>query len=177
MSRIIFAIDPGSGYLDERGNRKNSATGICIFDPNSYKILLAKEIRTMGRQTTWERTRDLARMVRREMQKAVDIYGPLEIRIENFVMKGAAAEVLYRLVGAYIGSIPDKCTFAEIHNITLKKDLTGDGKADKKAIAEGLLQRFKNDADMLDILTNLMYDKNEDALDAIAIAVCREILK
>lgn len=177
MSRIRFACDPGSGYLDDNGNRKNSATGICIFDPNTDRILYTKELRTMGKQTTWERTRDLARTMRREMQRAVDVYGPLEIRIESFVMKGPAAEVLYRLVGAYIGVIPDGCTFAEIHNIMLKKDLTGDGRADKAAISEALITRFANNKEALDILTDLRQNKNEDALDAIAIAICREVLK
>jgi Holliday junction resolvasome RuvABC endonuclease subunit len=92
-------------------------------------------------------------------------------------MKGVAAEVLYRLTGAYIAAIPMNADFVEIHNITLKRDLTGHGKADKAAIALALVGRFAHDEKSLDIIKNLTDNNNEDAIDAIAIAVCREVHK
>lgn len=171
-SRIRFAIDAGSGFINAKGERKNSATGVCVYDPIADKILEAFEVRTMIIAPTWDRIRDLGKTIRRHLQRIEDIYGPLEVRIEVFVMKGVSAEVLYRLTGAYIAAIPAKSTFVEIHNITLKKDLTGDGKADKRAIAAALLKRFPA---QVDIIQNLIDNKNEDALDAVAIAVCREV--
>jgi Holliday junction resolvasome RuvABC endonuclease subunit len=177
QKRIILAFDPGSGYLDTNGKRHNSATGWALYDPNTDELLDAGEFRTFGKQTTWQRIRELARLVGTKMQQLTAIYGPLEVRIEVFVMKGVAAEVLYRLTGAYIAMIPADAHFMEIHNITLKKDLTGDGKADKNAIYDGLIRRFDNNKKSLDILQKLKQDKGEDALDAVAIAVCREVHK
>lgn len=172
--RIRFAIDVGSGFIDEAGRRHNSATGFCIYDPNTDQLIDAGEIRTFGKATTWKRTRELATSIRTKLNIASSNYGPLEVRIEIFVMKGLAAEVLYRLTGAYIAAIPMNADFCEIHNITLKKDLTGDGKADKTKIANTLVSRFTHDAKSLDMVKKLIDNKNEDALDAIAIAICRE---
>ena len=176
-ARIRFAIDAGSGYIDDRGKRHNSATGWAIYDPNEDKLIDAGEIRTFGKSVTWKRTRELANNIRTKLTVATSVYGPLEVRIEVFVMKGVAAEVLYRLTGAYIAAIPMNADFVEIHNITLKKDLTGNGKADKTAIAEALVLRFANCKKSLDIIKGLIDNNNEDALDAIAIAICRERLK
>lgn len=176
-ARIRFALDAGSGYLDANGKRHNSATGWCIYDPNTDEIIDAGEFRTFGKQTTWQRIRELARLVGVKMQQLTTVYGPLEVRIEVFVMKGVAAEVLYRLTGAYIAMIPADAHFMEIHNIVLKKDLTGDGRADKLAIAEALIKRFVNKPNSLDKLNQLRQNKSEDALDAVAIAVCREVHK
>lgn len=175
--RIRFALDAGSGYLDSNGKRHNSATGWCVYNPNIDEIIDAGEFRTFGKQTTWQRIRELARLVGAKMISTSVIFGPLEVRIEVFVMKGVAAEVLYRLTGAYIAMIPADAHFMEIHNITLKRDLTGDGRADKTAIAAALLVRFADNKRSLDIIQNLIQNKHEDALDAVAIAVCREVHK
>ncbi len=175
--RIRFALDVGSGYLDTAGKRHNSATGWALYDPNTDELLDAGEFRCFGKQTTWQRIRELARLVGVKMQQLTAVYGPLEVRIEVFVMKGVAAEVLYRLTGAYIAMIPADAHFMEIHNIVLKKDLTGDGKADKAAISDALTKRFVNKQKSLDKLQILRDNKNEDALDAVAIAVCREVHK
>lgn len=175
--RIRLALDVGSGYLDANGKRHNSATGWALYDPNTDEIIDAGEFRTFGKQTTWQRIRELARLVGVKMQQLTTVYGPLEVRIEVFVMKGVAAEVLYRLTGAYIAMIPADAHFMEIHNIVLKKDLTGDGRADKADISAALTVRFTNNKKSLDILQRLRDNKNEDALDAVAIAVCREVHK
>ncbi len=168
MKRIVFAIDQATGA--------SSACGICLYDPNTDKLLATYEFRPQMKKPAWKRIRDIAGQVDAIMAGAIKTHGPLEVRFEGVVMRGRSGQILAWMVGAIIGSVPLFCEVVEVHNITLKRNLTGSSTADKKMIGEALLRRYKNSPETLDALQYLIDTKQEDALDAVAIAICTEVM-
>lgn len=168
MNRIVVAIDPGTGSAES-----GSACGVAIYNKNTDTLLTAFELRANSKTPAYKRILEISHQLRDVLASAKAKYGPLEVRTESFVMRGKGGETLARLVGALIASLPSDCTFAEVHNITLKKDLTGFGGADKGDIGLALVKRFPK---QVDAVQRLIDTKQEDALDAIAIAICREVM-
>lgn len=167
MNKIIFAVDPGTGV--------SSPAGICIYCPNTDKILFTTELwpDKTNQKPTWRRLLDMINQMKTYLDASVKKYGPLEVRTERFVMVGKGGETLARFAGGLLASISWECTFVEVHNIILKKDITGNAKASKQEIGAALEKRFAHDADSLDTVRKLIHTSKWDQLDAIAIAVCR----
>ena len=174
MKRIIIAFDPGTGYIDTKGNPQGSACGVCIYDPNKDEILYTQELRASAKEPKWKRIKEISA----QMDTLFDIYdkrhGPLEIRTEFFVMRGSGGPILQHIIGALFASMPTTAVFNWVHNISLKRNLTGSGSADKVDIGNALLTRFTKQST---IIEGLIAEGAEDALDAIAIAICTEVME
>lgn len=174
MKRPIIAFDPGSGYNDAKGRPQGSACGVCIYDPNKDEIVYTAELRASAKEPKWKRVKDISDQI----DIIFDIYdkriGPLEVRTEFFVMRSAGGPILQHIIGALFASMPRTAIFNWIHNISLKRNLTGSGSADKIDIGNALLTRFPKQAT---IIQGLIDDGAEDALDAIAIAICTEVME
>lgn len=164
MKRIVAAFDPGTS-----AKGCGSALGFCLYDPNTDTILLTAEIWADAQKPTWGRLRNIVSKAKEYMIQAEKKYGPLEVRVERFIMRALSGETLARLVGGIIANIPTGSTFLECHNIRLKKDLTGNSSADKILIGLTLMKRFPAQAAMI---KDLIDSEQRDALDAIAIAIC-----
>jgi len=84
-----------------------------------------------------------------------------------------ATQQIFKVNGVWelMTYISDKEDFAEMANSTVKKELTGNGRADKKTVADAVLAEFR------DIMGNPTISfSNEDESDAVAIliAYCRK---
>lgn len=163
MKKVILACDPGSGV--------KSAFGLCLYNPNTDHVIDVLEIRPSLQKPTWKRLQDVAHQVAQYIKVAESKYGPLEVRSEKFIMRGLGGETLNRLIGAVLFAIPTASDFVEVHNIVLKRNLTGNARADKKEIGEALLKRFPHQTKLIQ---SLIDGDKLDGLDAIAIAICTE---
>lgn len=171
LKPIILAIDQATGA--------SSAMGLCLYDPNTQTILGTHEIRPSMKKPSWRRIRDIAGQVHQIISLAYIKYGALEVRFEGVVMRGRSGQVLAWSVGAIIGHIPLSCTVSEVHNITLKRFITGNAGADKRAMGEGLMRYFEklNKGEALDAVRKLIDNNMMDAVDAVCIAVCDETIE
>ena len=165
MRRIIFAIDPGTG--------SSSACGICVYDPNTVKIITTLEVWPELQKPTWKRLRDMQTQVMHLLNAARDIHGPLEVRTESFVMRGKGGETLARFIGGVIAHLPWDSEFVEVHNIILKRNITGNARADKSEMGEALKKKVPL---CIALIQEMIDNKSWDAIDAACIAICTETM-
>ena len=94
---------------------------------------------------------------------------------ESFVMRGKGGETLQRLIGAIYACSPDSFDIVEISNMRLKQYMgdTGSGKADKEAVARGVMNWFRAKENCKDakFVEQLMLDEKWDEVDSIALAI------
>lgn len=164
----IIGIDPGTG--------KSSPTGFCIIDPEIKQIYYAF---TMAPAPTSKilhhRLVDLTKILSTWLtQVQEEILGEQEkalVCIENFVMRGKGGETLQRLIGAYVSATPMSFELREVHNISMKKLVSGSGDGDKLDVAKGLLRWFKGNNESIKRLQELIDDEEWDVLDSLGLAV------
>lgn len=171
IKRIRLGIDQGTGA--------SSAMGVALYDPNTDELLGAWELRPSMRKPSWQRIRDITLQAKSIIDTAIAKHGPLEVRFEGVVLRNRGGQILAWSVGAIIGHIPLSCTVSEVHNITLKRFITGNAGADKRAMGEGLIRYFEklNKGEALDAVRKLIDNNMSDAIDAVCIAVCPDVIE
>lgn len=129
--RLVVGIDPGTGM--------SSPTGLVIFNPETKDIFYAKRIQPPKDKMD---LRSRLRYIANEVFEALNSLDP-EIRTEayceSFVMRGKGGETLSRLTGALLTAIPEHITVRKVANLTVKKAITGSGKASKEEVQAGLI--------------------------------------
>lgn len=157
--RILVGIDPGTG--------SRSGLGFAAVDGDTGRILALHTLWTSKdtkKAQAWVRIRELASV----LKEGLTMIEPNleEIFIESFVMQGKSGETLARMVGAVIGTIPERTRFTEVANTRVKKLVGGKGDMDKLQVAQGLLKIYSADADLIQAHIN---SSDWDSLDALAI--------
>lgn len=154
---ILVGIDPGSGI--------SSPTGISAFDSETKKILFAD---TAGSQhdEVIHRIHEITSKVA-WLLSFIPAEEQVVVSCESFVMRGAGGETLARLTGALMKAVPRNYKFQFVSNMTMKKVVTGDGKADKQMVAAAVL-KFFNDSSQI---KQMVDDKCWDILDSFGISI------
>jgi Holliday junction resolvasome RuvABC endonuclease subunit len=162
MRNIVIGLDPGTGI--------SSPTGFAAFDPDAQVLLHAQEVWT-SKQEFSERIKEIADQVE-ELLFAIDPDVNVTVYVESFVMRGKGGEMLARLTGALMASVPDHCQpVATIQNTTVKKIVGGHGRADKAEVANGVHTYFQADAESRERVQAYINAKLFDVLDALAIGI------
>jgi len=165
VKRIIVSCDQSTGA--------SSAFGIAVYDPNTQTILQTYQRWPTDKQPVWKRIKQITDQLKHILEETYKQYGPLEIRCENFVMRARSGQILAWSVGAIIAIMPPYSEFCEVHNIKNKVAMTGNNGASKLDMGTSLLARFKalGNQKNIDLIQNLIDNKEWDAIDACCIAV------
>lgn len=151
---IIVGIDPGTG--------KSSPTGVAIISVNhkGFELLETHAIESVDGNAV-----AIAVVLEEELKDEKYKF----IFIETFVMQGKAGQMLNQMIGMFHYIFRNKVV-KTIHTMTVKKIVSGTGKADKKQVAEGVLS-WKWDKDSQKQIKFLIKIEAWDQTDAIAIAI------
>ena len=132
-----------------------SNSGVCVFDEKGNPI------ETMSVSTTSKMEhKDRLRVIADEFLKLKKKYKPHLIVIESgFSRHAASTQAVYKVHGLtqYLFSDSEQIFFAPS---TIKKTLTGTGRADKQLVQEKVLKKFPN-----------MKFENEDESDSCSIGI------
>lgn len=96
---------------------------------------------------------------------------PSFVGIETSQYLGKANVSLNRLIGTITYIIPSNIHVLEVNPMTLKKAITGSGKADKIEVAQALIDKWFTDKKSQNILKEIIKNEEFDKSDAIAVAV------
>lgn len=161
---LIVGIDPGSG--------KSSPTGFAIIERSSKTIVHTLTLGDVDGCTDFShRIKRIADDLR-QLLILVPIDEEVLIFIESFVMRGKGGEQLARLTGAIMAAVPYKHRIIFVHNTTMKKAIGGNGKADKKQVAEGVRRWFRGNTESVAYVDRLIEKELWDILDAMGLALC-----
>ncbi|MGF9741636.1 crossover junction endodeoxyribonuclease RuvC [Priestia megaterium] len=143
------------------------AFAVMTFDSHSNEILVHKmtHVKTSSKNPLGERLMD----IHQHVDTLLSLYEVDEIVVEKgFNRYAVATQQLQRVVGVFVITIYSKgfTKFAELSPTTCKKAITGDGKASKEALAEGL-EKY---------VGKLPYKTNDES-DAVGVGVAYAISK
>lgn len=155
---LVVGIDPATGA--------RSALGFSIFDPNTEKILLAKEISNPSKDLR-TRIKSIVVQLVKEFKRLDENACNYVVFIESTVMLGKGGESLQRVIGAIMTIIPAGIQMEHVSNMQIKAFVGGTGKADKNQVAMGLINFFPEDPLLIDLIKAHRYD----VLDSIAVGV------
>ena len=161
---VACGLDPGSGL--------RSPTGFAIIDPEKRELL---HCQTFGSKhdLASHRIKEIADNFRKVIE-SVGLNYKAVVYCENFVMRGKGGETLARLTGALLAAIPYDVEMEFVHNITMKKLVGGNGKAEKLQVAEGCM-KWLRDADA-PIIQQFIDEENWDITDAIGLAIAGNMI-
>lgn len=157
---IFFGIDPGTS---------TSPTAVAVIDENKIleiiSILPPKSVIKSG-------LRDRILYICNEVSKMFDVscVYPECIGIEESVYRGKANNSLLRFLGALENIIPEIIPVIPVNPMTLKKFITGSGKAEKIDIVKSLMSKWFTDKKSQNILDKILKYEKWDSSDAIAVA-------
>lgn len=166
---IILGIDasldrPGFALIEVKGNRKPSLITTCAVDNKT----------TEGKKkSTAQKLQEIARVFHR----ICELYNPdIIVRERGFSQFANSTQKIFRVVGVIDLVAYDSFgkLIEEITPCSVKKCITGDGKADKGFVAESLDQYigryFYNTDDESDaVAVALAYAVQEDIIDRVLI--------
>jgi len=155
---LVVGIDPSTG--------SRSALGFSVFDPNTQKVLVAKEM-VMPSPELRTRIKGLVIQLVKEFKKLDENKLNYVVFVESTVMLGKGGESLQRVIGAIMAVIPSGVQMEHVSNMQIKSFVGGSGKSDKEQVALGLIPFFPEDSLLLDLIKAHRYD----ALDSIAVGV------
>lgn len=167
--RLVVGIDPGTGM--------SSPTGLVIFNPDTKDIFYAKRVQPPKDKMD---LRSRLRYIAHEVHSALEALDPdiqTEAYCESFVMRGKGGETLSRLTGALLTAIPEHITVRKVANLTVKKAVTGSGKASKEEVLEGLTTWSTSplNEDTYEWLRRVCLTASWDLADALAIGIAGDM--
>lgn len=160
-SKVYFiGLDAGLGV--------KSATGIAVIDINTFRVVAHRAI--------WPQTKRNPEKFYEIAAEARDVAKPYlkdsVVSFESFVMAGKSGQSLQRLIGSIQAALSDSIGIMEVPNTAVKQIVSGSGKGDKEAVADGLLAYFKGkNRETYELVRALKKNNQHDVIDAIAIAV------
>lgn len=156
---IVIGIDPGTGV--------SSPMGLGAFNPVRRTPIHVEEFWTKWSNVE-HRIRDISDNLEATLLDIVpDEETPVLVCIEYFVMRGKGGETLQRMVGSVMGRLPYNYKLVFVQNTTVKAVVGGSGKADKRGVAEGVLDFFGG----AEWVRKLIEAESWDILDALAIGI------
>ncbi len=158
---LVVGIDPGTG--------SSSPTALVAFDPITKRIHAAKLV-GHGSKYSWVRINNISRIVG-EFFKQLEYEASLFVVCENFYMRGKGGETLQRMIGGYVAQLRQLDKWHEVQNTTVKKHLTGTGRATKDQVAESVKAWFASSVDSTKLLKHFSHEENNDIFDAFAIGI------
>lgn len=167
--RLVVGIDPGTGM--------SSPTGLVIFNPDTKDIFYAKRVQPPKDQMALQsRLKYIAREITTALEQ-LDEDVPTTAFIETFVMRGKGGETLSRLTGAILTAIPDHVLVRRVANLTVKKAITGSGKADKQQVLQGLIDWSTTplNENTYEWLRRVLLSESWDLADALAIGIAGDM--
>lgn len=156
---IVVGIDPSSGA--------RSSVGFSVIETSTMEILVAKEFKIPNSPDLKTRLKQIAAHLIKEFKALEALEKDYIICIEQTVMMGKGGESLNRAIGAMMVTMPLARKLYHVSNMRMKLFISGSGKGDKKAIAEGLKKWFSNS----EILFQLTSSSRWDTIDSIGIAI------
>lgn len=157
---LIVGIDQSTGA--------RSNLGFSVIDTNDMSIVLAKEFDVKKHADLRVRLKETAVLLSQEFKRLEAMERDYIIFLEGFVMQGIGGQTLQRLNGAILIVTPANRQVHFIHNLQVKKYITGKGNAEKKEVAQALKEKwFPNSTLFFDLVTSSRFD----AIDSIAIAL------
>jgi crossover junction endodeoxyribonuclease RuvC len=151
----ILGIDPGYGRLGWAIGKKTSA---------DWGRLELGCIETAAHRDTYQRYQELEN----ELQKVIDKYQPDEAAIETLFFSNnqkTAMQVAESRGIILAALIRNKLPITQYNPMEIKETVTGNGRADKKAVEKMIRMEFKlGDKKVLD-----------DAIDALAVVLTHSI--
>lgn len=160
---IVMGVDPGTGV--------SSPTGVVVFDTQT-KLILLDEIIDGGKIQKERR----ARWIAGGLSECIDYINKgnmkLElVAVETFVMRGKGGQTLQNLIGALEGRIPDDIKIQRVFNTTVKRLVAGNGDADKREVAAGVLKWFEGCPESENEVRAMIEREKWDSTDALAIGI------
>lgn len=137
-------------------------TGIAIFNIDTYKPVLITSISTNNKEEYGDRLHKQ----REGMRDLINKYPPYEVAIEKgFTMHNTSTQVIYRVHGCANELFHEYEQFYYAPT-TVKKDVTGSGKATKEIVMKEINKRYPD-----------IEFSNTDQSDAFAVGVSHLIKK
>lgn len=137
-------------------------TGIAIFDTETYKPILITSIKTSDKDTHGYRLHEQ----RQYAKELINEYPPYEVAIEqSFTRFNTATQVLYRVHGVH-NELFYKYPQFYYAPATIKKTITGNGRANKELVRTKILEKYPN-----------IEFANDDESDAVGIVITHLIKK
>jgi len=164
--QLSIGVDLGFGV--------KSATAVCIID-TEFDILKFFQVTPGLIKDHSKKLQYISTVVGKNLR---DYFGTdydrhrITITIEKFVMQGPSGQTLQQLMGAVISHIPSYMEVKHYHNISLKKTITGSGKAQKIDMANSLIEiahKYRN-RPTIELLEKWKESEEWDLIDAAALA-------
>jgi Holliday junction resolvasome RuvABC endonuclease subunit len=164
---IIIAIDQSSGASSAVGvavlTRDLDLVATAAFRPKKKYVVVEKRLVCLHDQLT----EFIAPYIALSLEGQI----PIEVCFERTVMLGKSGESLAESVGAFAASFPnsDLISFHKVHNLQMKKFISGTGASDKVGVAKGILKYLPSIEH--DKIISLLNGQQYDSLDAVAIGI------
>jgi len=161
---VVIGLDPGTGVA--------SPTGCAAFDPDSKEIFfMANVYPARGIKEFHKRIRSIAELCQEFMLAFSEQDYKMYTYCESFVMRGKGGEMLARLTGALMASVPTHAEFDTVANTTVKKLVGAHGHADKRDVAVGVLAWFSKNKESVEKVEQAIKAADWDKIDALAIGI------
>lgn len=157
---IILGIDPATGVA--------SPTALALVDTETNKLIDYWIIQPNTKKLNHQQR---VAYIARAAQGIIKEVKPDKIFVETFVMQGKGGMLLHQLIGALMAAAgyDDPWTIDTVFNTTVKRLVTGNGGADKLAVANGVMtQLFNSKETLADLILNRLFDVTDAAAIAIA---------
>lgn len=163
-SKIVVAVDPGTS--------STSPTGLVVFDRLTLEIFYCDNL-TARKRELHHRIQDISNQFSDIIAAVDQTYPSADILfcVESFVMKGKGGESLQRLIGSFLGRLPERFKVKHVQNTTIKKVIAGHGHAEKEEVAAGVLACFTSNKTSKQVIERLINAGEPDILDAFAIGL------
>lgn len=158
---ITLAVDPATGV--------SSPMGVAAFEGESKTILwtLALGASDKSKEHRRKRLSEVVALIAELYEERTNVY----FFIETFVMRGKGGETLQRLIGAVTAALPPTIPVEYVHNTKLKQQISGNGHASKREVADGVLGWFASNPASAAYVRNLISLRRWDETDALAIGI------
>lgn len=162
---ISIGIDPGTDSA--------SPTGFAAIDTRTKELLWFSFVGSRYSKLE-HRIKEISDLVEKTLSQLDDELTssrPVIVCIEDFYMRGIGGRTLQRLIGSIMGRVPYKFQVRFINNLTMKKMVTGSGKATKREVAEGVREWFSDNPVTHEIVEELASSEDWDVTDALGLAI------
>lgn len=159
---IVVAIDPASGA--------SSPCGIAVFDTDTKDIFFLENVTAHHRRFE-RRIKRIVDQIRPLIEVVESFGAPYFFFFESFVIKGRAADILYKVIGGLLTLPSDQAIVEPVPNTSVKLIVAGHGHAEKLQVAFGVVEYFKDNEASLKVVKDAITNNEFDKLDALAIGI------
>jgi Holliday junction resolvasome RuvABC endonuclease subunit len=159
---IVIAFDPGSGA--------SSPTGVAVFNAETKEIILVKNI-TASHKRFERRIKKIVDQIRPIVEAIESLKEPYLFFFETFIIRGRAADILYKLTGGLLTLPSDLAIVEPVPNTTVKMIVGGHGHSEKIQVGYGVLEWFRDNEESHKIVKECFRNNEWDKIDALAIGI------